>query len=80
MEHVVAANPDLEERVATWRAGHPDGTLRDAVADLELWPKNPGDPDAQRIIWLTLRHIGDPAALRQGFPAMRAERLPAVRQ
>jgi hypothetical protein len=78
IERLAAANPDLDDRVAAWRGKHPDGTLRDAVADLELWPKNPGDPDAQRMIWLALRHIGDPAAERQGFPAMRAASVPAV--
>jgi hypothetical protein len=78
MEHVVAANLDLDERVAAWRGDHPDGTLRDAVDDLELWPKNPADADAQRMIWLALRRLGDPAAARQGFPAMRAECVPAV--
>jgi hypothetical protein len=79
MEHVVAANLDLDERVATWRRQHADGTLRDAVADLELWPTNPDDPDAQRMIWLALRRIGDPVATRLGFPAMRAASIvPAV--
>jgi hypothetical protein len=80
MEHLVAANLDLDGRVAAWRRDHPDGTLRDAVDDLGLWPKNPADPDAQRMIWLALRRLGDPAARRQGFPAMRAASLPAVRQ
>jgi hypothetical protein len=78
LEHVVAANLDLEERVAGWREQHPDGTLRDAVADLELWPKNPVDPDAQRLVWITLRRLGDPAAERLGFAAMRRMSVPAA--
>jgi hypothetical protein len=80
MERILAAHPDLDERVAWWRGQHPDGTLRDAVGDLGLW-HNPGDADAQRLIWLALRHLGDPAAERQGFPAMRAAAsIPGTRQ
>lgn len=79
LERIAHQNPDLDERVAQWRAGHLSGTLRDAVADLELW-HNPRDADAQRMIWLALRRLGDAVALRQGFPAMRAASLPAVGQ
>ena len=79
LEHVIAANLDLDERVVGWREQHPDGTLRDAVADLELWPKNPHDPDAQRLVWITLRHLGDPEATKLGFPAMRRMGVPAAR-
>jgi hypothetical protein len=78
MERITRQNPDLDERVAQWRASHPSGTLRDAVTDLELW-HNPGDADAQRMIWLVLRRLGDAAAVRQGFPAMRAAGVPTVR-
>jgi hypothetical protein len=78
LEHVVAANLDLERRVAVWREQHPDGTLRDAVADLELWPKNPADPDAQRLVWIALRRVGDPLAERLGFTAMRRMSVPAA--
>jgi hypothetical protein len=78
MERLIRQHPDLDGEVGRWRAQHPDGTLQDAVADLGLWP-NPGDADAQRMIWLALRRLGDPAAERQGFPAMRAASIvPAV--
>jgi hypothetical protein len=77
MESVIRQHPDLDGEVGRWRAQHPDGTLQDAVADLELW-HNPGDADAQRMIWIALRHLGDAAAKRLGFPAMRAECVPAV--
>jgi hypothetical protein len=60
----------LNPRIARWRAAHPDGTLEDAVRDLELW-HIPQDPDAQRLVWYRLRDLGDPAAL-EGFQAMRA--------
>ena len=71
-QRVVAANMDLDERVAEWRTRHLDGTLEDAVRDLELWPRNPGDSDAQRMIWLALTRLGDPVAAGLGFPGMRA--------
>jgi len=79
LEHVAEQNPDLDERVARWRAGHPSATLVQAVRDLELWPKNPRDADAQRLVWKALRRLGDPAAVRLGFPAMRRQSVPAVR-
>src|SRR5580698_1312459 len=75
LDSVLRANPDLDERVAEWRQQHPSGTLEQAVSDLELWPKNPRDKDAHRIVWVTLRHLGDPVAVRLGFPAMRAASL-----
>ena len=62
----------LPELVAKWRSGHPNGTLRDAVEDLALWPKNPGDRDIQWHVWIALKDLGDTAA-REGFPAMRAQ-------
>jgi hypothetical protein len=70
IERVKARNPDLGKRVTAWREQHPDGTLEQAVRDLDLWPV-PQDPDAQRLVWKVLRDIVDPAAL-EGFPAMRA--------
>jgi hypothetical protein len=42
-----AVKDELPGRVAAWRGKHPDGTLEDAVRDLDLW-KTPQDPDAQR--------------------------------
>ena len=69
-------NPDLGDRVGKWRARHPTATLRDAVADLGLWPR-PDDADAQWLIWTVLRDSGDPVAAR-GFPAMRAQAEAAV--
>jgi anti-sigma factor RsiW len=83
MDRVLAQNPDLDERVAHWRAGHPSGTLEQAVRDLNLWHK-PADKDAQAIIWTMLRQRKDPAAM-QGFHVMRnataagAGHIPAVR-
>ncbi|HXL93800.1 MAG TPA: hypothetical protein VN969_33120 [Streptosporangiaceae bacterium] len=71
MERVAQQNPDLDEQVAGWRAANPDGTLEQAVRDLGLWPRNPRDADAQRIIWLALRRLSDSAAIRLGFHAMR---------
>jgi hypothetical protein len=56
MERVLAQNPDLDERLTKWRSEHRDGTLEDAVRDLEIWPKNPGDKDAQAIVWIALRN------------------------
>jgi hypothetical protein len=75
---VIAAHPDLDLRVATWRAGYPDGTLEEAVRDLELWPRNPRDSDAQRLVWLALRRLGDPVAARLGFPGMRLANIREV--
>ena len=65
------ANPDLAGRVGAWRAEHPAGTLRDAVVDLQLWPKNPDEKDVQWFVWCKLRDQDDPVAA-EGFPAMRA--------
>jgi len=79
MERVTQQNPDLDEQVAQWRAANPDGTLEQAVRDLGLWPRNPRDADAQRIIWLALRHLSDPVAIRLGFHAMRNANVPAAR-
>jgi hypothetical protein len=62
---------DLPDLVARWRAGHPDGTLRDAAEDLELWPKNPGDREVLWHVWIALKDLGDTAA-QAGFPAMLA--------
>jgi hypothetical protein len=70
LDRLRRSNPDLAGRVAKWRAEHPAGTLRDAVTDLNLWPR-PADEDAQWLIWTVLRDAGDPVAAR-GFPAMRA--------
>jgi hypothetical protein len=70
LEALQRNNPDLSERVEKWRAGHPAATLRDAVADLGVWPR-PDDRDAQWLIWTILRDTGDREATR-GFPAMRA--------
>jgi hypothetical protein len=61
---------ELDPAVAAWRREHPDGTLEDLVGDLGLWDK-PGDEDAQRLAWYSLRRLRDPVAL-EGFPAMRA--------
>jgi len=71
IEQVIAQHPDLDRQVTRWRAANPDATLEQAVRDLGLWPKNPRDADAQRIVWLALRRLGDPAAVRLGFHAMR---------
>jgi len=79
MERVTQQNPDLDEQVAGWRAANPDGTLKEAVRDLGLWPRNPSDADAQRIIWLALRRMGDSAAIRLGFHAMRNANVLAAR-
>jgi hypothetical protein len=66
-----AANTNLADRVRAWRAEHPAGTLRDAVVDLELWPRNPDDQDVHWQVWRALRDQADLAAL-EGFPEMRA--------
>jgi len=79
MERVTQQNPDLDERVAAWRAENPDGTLEHAVRDLGLWPRNPRDADAQRIIWLALRRLSDPVAIHLGFHAMRNVNVPTAR-
>ena len=79
MERVTQQHPDLDEQIAKWRAANPDGTLEQAVCDLELWPKNPRDADAQRIIWLALRRLSDSVAIRLGFHAMRNVNVPAAR-
>jgi len=71
MERVSQQHPDLDEQVTGWRAANPAGTLEQAVRDLGLWPKNPQDADAQRIVWLALRRLSDPVAVRLGFHAMR---------
>jgi len=71
LETLKRNNPDLAYRVAKWRAEYPMATLRDAVADLDLWPR-PDDQDAQWLIWTVLKDAGDPEAGRAGFPAMRA--------
>jgi hypothetical protein len=42
VDSFVRAHPDLGERVAEWRERHPVGSLRDAVIDLDLWPRAPG--------------------------------------
>jgi hypothetical protein len=78
MQRVVAQNPDLDEKVARWRTGHPAGTLEQAVRDLGISRRNPADKDAQRMIWIILRNAGDPAAVRLGFQAMRTQSLPAA--
>jgi hypothetical protein len=81
-EKFETAHPDLTDDVAKWRAEHPHGSLVDAVTDLELWPRNPRDRDAQWYVWRRLYDQGDPVAL-QGFAAMRvpaAKRPPAGRQ
>jgi hypothetical protein len=70
VETFVRNHPDLAGQVAAWRAGHQAGTLRDAVADLQLW-RNPDDEAVQWLIWCALRDQGDPVALA-GFPQMRA--------
>jgi hypothetical protein len=80
MERITRQNPVLDEQVAKWRAANPDGTLEQAVRDLGLWPRNPGDADAQQIIWLALRRMKDPVATRLGFPAMRGVSIPALSQ
>ena len=80
MVRITRQNPDLDKHVAKWREENPGGTLEQAVRDLELWPKNPADADAQRIVWIALRRLADPVATRLGFHAMRAASLPAVRQ
>jgi hypothetical protein len=70
----------VDPRVAEWRETHPAGTLEDLVRDLGLWNK-PGDEDAQRLAWYSLRRLKDPAAM-EGFHAMRnavAAHVPAVR-
>jgi len=79
IERVTQQNLDLDEQVAGWRAANPEGTLEQAVRDLGLWPRNPRDADAQRIIWLALRRLSDPAAIRLGFHAMRNSNVPAAR-
>jgi hypothetical protein len=78
IERIIAQNPGLDEQVARWRTENPAGTLEQAVRDLGLWPRNPRDSDAQRLVWLALRRLGDPAAARLGFPAMRRQNVPAV--
>jgi hypothetical protein len=80
MERVTQQHPDLNEHVAKWRAANPDGTLEQAVRDLDLWPRNPRDADAQRIIWLALRRLKDPVALRLGFHQMRGMNVLATPQ
>jgi hypothetical protein len=69
----------LDPLVAAWRLEHPDGTLEDLVRDLDLWVR-PGDTDAQRLAWYSLKRLEDPAAM-QGFPAMHkaGQDVPAVR-
>jgi hypothetical protein len=73
---------ELDPRVAAWRETHPDGTLEDLVRDLELWNK-PGDEDAQRLAWYSLRRLRDATAMQEGgFHAMRRAaqlNVPAVR-
>ena len=76
VDRFTRANPDVADLVATWRAEHPVGTLRDAVVDLELWPRKPDDKDVQWFVWCKLRDQGDPVAA-EGFPVMRAEARPA---
>lgn len=71
LDRWIAAHPDLDERVANWRLGHPDGTLLDAVTGLELWPRNPHDYDVQWFVWRCLYEQGDPVATAGTFEAMR---------
>jgi hypothetical protein len=68
---------EVDPLVAQWRETYPDGTLEDLVRDLDLWDK-PGDEDAQRLAWYSLRRLKDPAVM-EGFHAMRvAATGPAV--
>jgi hypothetical protein len=64
----------IDPLVAGWRGQHPDGSLEDLIRDLGLWDK-PGDEDAQRLAWYSLRRLKDPAAM-EGFHAMRAATAP----
>ena len=63
MERFERRHPDLAAVLAEWAGDHPDGTLEDAVRDLELW-HNPADPDAQWLIW---RYLPEGHAARTGF-------------
>ena len=45
MDRFERRHPHLAELVAGWANAHPDGTLEDAVRDLELW-HNAKDRDA----------------------------------
>jgi len=72
MDRFEELHPDLDERVAAWRAGHLDSSLEDAVREMKLW-RNPRDKDAQWFVWQALKRLGDPAALA-GFQVMRAMR------
>ena len=52
MERVEALRPELRSEVEGWAAEHPDGTLADAVDDLEiLKPGQRQDFDSRYLVW-----------------------------
>jgi hypothetical protein len=53
MNRFEARHPDLDQVLTSWCTEHPEGSLEDAVRDLELW-HNPEDEDAKWLVW---RHL-----------------------
>src|SRR5262249_50398118 len=64
MDRFEARHPDLDQVVAAWCAEHPDGSLEDALRDLELW-HSPKDKDAQWLVW---RHLPEDAPQKAVSP------------
>lgn len=66
MTRIEREHPHLRQQVRNWAADHPDGTLEQAVKDLDLWP-DPGDKDARYLVWQHLPdgHTALPTLTRQ---------------
>ena len=72
--------PALKAKIAEWAAGHPDGTVADAITALN--PRYPGDKDTVWFFGIELRDARwarDLAALREFAPEYQITAVSGVR-